>query len=157
MSKTKGTAVKRKLLAPIAGLVMAISAGLGFTHGSDADAFTASPAVMWSSAQNDEAMVRGVGVGLSGDGSSVSALANKLGEKEQTVADALMAVSAQERSAATPMNSPFAANPASSRAARQAAVAAGLAAQLGIGAEKVGVSLTELQAARRVAGTSTAS
>lgn len=145
------------LLAPIAGLAMAINAGLGFSQGTEveSDTFAVSPAVTLSSARNAEPAVRAGGAGLSGDGSSVSVLASKLGEREQTVADALMAVRERERSAATLANAPVAANAASGRAARQAAVAGALAAELGIQTETVAASLTELQAARRSVGTTT--
>ncbi len=142
-------------MAPIAGLAMAISVGLGFAQQADAgtSALTASPAVTRSGAQPEFAHLdRTPSASLGGGGSSVSALAKKLGEKEETVADALMAVRKREQSAAMWAKAPASANAGSSRGARQAAVARSLAAELGIDTDKVSASLTELQAARKAAG-----
>ncbi len=156
--------MKKRLVARVAAAVMSIGVGLGFTQIADADSLsvTASPPVTWSSTRYGGSPVSyspvgySNGAGLRGDGSSLSALAAKLGEKEETVSDALVAVREKERSAGTPIDFTASASFPNSRGARQAAVARALAAELGIDVNKVSMSLTELQVERK-AGEASAS
>ena len=144
--------MKKSLIARVAGAVMAVSVGLGITQVADADAYspTPSPSVVSSSALYDDTPTRQTSsVGSRGDGSSVAALATKLGLKEQTVSDALVAVREQEQSAGVLASASGAGPRANGRGARQAAVAKALADELRIDINTVSTSLTALQAERK--------
>lgn len=144
--------MKRSLIARVAGAVMAVSVGLGITQVADADAYssTPSPSVVSSSTVYDDAP-RHTGIGSRGDGSSVAALATKLGLKEETVSDALVAVREQEQSAGALAGASVGSSRTNGRAARQAAVAKALADELRIDINTVSTSLTALQAERNTA------
>ena len=148
-SSMKGTIVKKTLIARIVGVAMALSVGLGITQPAEAN--TSSPtittSVAWSATAYDDARTRPTTkIVTGGNGSHVSALAIKLGLKEETVSDALMAVSQRERLAGISLKPGSQAARFNGRGARQAAVSRALADELRIDRHRVSASLTDLQA-----------
>ncbi|MGO1385052.1 MAG: hypothetical protein ACTHWA_11145 [Arachnia sp.] len=149
--------MKKKLSTRIAAVVASISVGLGFTQVAAADTYStsiSSPITRATSHPDGVSVEPGSRMVVAAEESSVSALATKLGEKEETVADALVAVRKLERSAAISTAATDLATRVSRAAARQAAVARALAAELGIDVSKVSASLTELQGERKASRTS---
>lgn len=154
ITSMEGSNVKRALIARIVGVAIALSVGLGITKPTEATesspADTASTAR--SSAIYDDARARhtaSIASSNTGSPSHVSALASKLGLKEETLSDALVAVRDRERLTSnfrTPGSKIAVSN---GRGGRQAAVSRALADELRLDAPRVLASLTELQAELR--------
>ena len=144
--------MKKKLIAGAAAAALTASVGAGMfqTAQADTDAPTPTPSASASVSPGNKDMNRYErrGHAQRNDASHVAELADKLGESEDAVAEALETV--RENATATrPATRPASPTERDSfREARQAEMSEALAAELGIDEDKVSAALDELRSDR---------